>query len=200
MDRIRAFIALNLPLETIREVKSLQDELRQAAEEAEMRVAWVKPPNMHVTLKFFGDIPVESARAAGDCLLEKLRDRQALRLNVSELGAFPDVSEPRVIWLGIKSDGDALSQLAKEIDDLMEGLGFPPEKREFRAHLTLGRVKEGAADLIGGRDQLSIGDCLGSEIVIYQSKPTRQGAEYTAIERIQLRGAAPKNDKESADD
>jgi len=116
MKTIRAFVALNLPLEIIQQAAEVQAELRQAADAAGLRVAWVPAANMHVTLKFLGSIPEEGAQAIADLLRERLAGRPALALDVRGVGAFPERGRPRVLWLGVQSEQDAVAALAADID------------------------------------------------------------------------------------
>jgi len=192
MNRIRSFLAVNLPVPLIEQVRSLQDQLRDRARSSEVKVAWVPPPNMHVTVKFLGDIPQESALVIRDQLQPVLEGRGAIQLDVGGLGVFPSIQKPRVLWVGVQSTGDALGTLAGEIDSRLEQLGFEPESRPFHAHLTLGRVKQGQApDLLEGLEDASFGQCSIHEVVLYKSVLQRAGAEYTAMARIPLAARRP---------
>ena len=188
MIKIRAFIAVNLPLPLIEKVAELQTELRLRARHAGMNVAWVPPPSMHVTLKFLAEIPEENVWAIRDILHERLAGRAALPLRVRGTGAFPTRSHPRVFWVGIASENDALPQLAAEVEAWLTDLGFNKETRPFHPHLTLGRVKQGGGDLLEGLEAMEFGNCTLDQVVLYKSVLQRQGAEYTALARIPLVG------------
>lgn len=189
MSSIRAFLAVNLPIRLVEEVRETQDKLRVAAKEASMKVSWVPPPNMHVTLKFLADIQEEVAWAIRELLLPKLEDRPPIQLSVKGTGVFPSRKRPRVIWVGVQSDG-ALESLAGDLDQWVHELGFVQETRPYHAHLTLGRVKNGAADLIEGLEEVAYGDCTIHEVVLYKSVLQRTGAEYTPLARFPLAGVA----------
>ena len=189
MSEIRAFLAVNLPVQQIDEVSKIQSQLRQRAREAEIKVAWVPPPNMHVTLKFLASIPEETVWAIRDRLGPALQGCSGLQLQVQGLGVFPGPDKPRVLWVGVDCDGDGLAELAREIDSQLEDLGFEREKRDFHAHLTLGRVKHasgGLGDLYQGLESASFGDCSVHEVVLYQSVLQRAGAEYRQLARFPL--------------
>lgn len=186
MNTIRAFLAVNLPIKIIEAVREIQDRLRASAREAKMKVAWVPPPNMHVTLKFLGNIPDESVWAIQDTLLARLEGREVIPATVQGTGAFPDASRPRILWVGVHSENQQLEQLAKDIDAWLSELGFASEKRPFHAHLTLGRVKHGATDLLQGLEETVLGDCTIHEVVLYKSVLLRKGAEYTPLSRLPL--------------
>ena len=191
MKPIRAFIALNLPADAVQKAMEIQTRLRQAAGEAGMRVGWVRPANMHLTLKFLGDIVPESTVAIAAALQQGLAGRPALELSLRGVGAFPDPARPRVLWLGLHTAGEALPALAGDVEAWLDELGFPREKRPYHPHLTLGRVKAGRADLVSALAEEPVCDCTASEVVLYESRLMKQGAEYKAINRISL-GAQAK--------
>jgi len=186
MIRIRAFVALNLPVELIREAAALQARLREAAKTAGMRVGWVPAANMHVTLKFLGEIPEELSLAIGEVLAKNLAGRAALPVTVKGAGTFPEGAPPRVVWIGVHSADDAVCALAADVETWLEDLGLAKESRPFHPHLTVGRVKEGTGDLVGGLENELVGDGLAQEVVLYKSMLQRAGAEYTPLCRVPL--------------
>lgn len=187
-NTIRAFVALNLPIPVIRRVAELQRELRNKAKKANIRVGWVPPPNLHVTLKFLGNIPAENAWAISDRLKQVLAARPSFGMQLQGTGAFPNRAKPRVLWLGLKSAGGELEQLAEDMEQWFEELGFAREQRDFHPHLTLGRVKSvmPSLDLLEGTDRVDLGRCSAAEVVLYESLLNRRGAEYSALARIPL--------------
>ena len=186
MNRIRAFVALTLPIELVERAAELQGELRRAAEGR--RIAWVPPANMHVTLKFLGEVPEESVPAIDGALRPRLGRLGPLSLAVRGVGAFPKAGPPRVLWLGLSADSDALTVLAGEVQDALDGIGFPRDKRAFSPHLTLGRVKEGGdRDLIAPFADRDLGSCKAGEVVLYKSVLQRKGSEYFTLHRYRLR-------------
>lgn len=188
MSTIRAFVALNIPVNTVRRVTDLQSDLKARARKAKIRVGWVPPPNMHVTLKFLGNIPGESAYIISDRFREHLAERPAFNLQLKGLGAFPNRDKPRVLWVGTHCDDDELIKLAADVEDWLSELGFPREQRPYHPHLTLGRVKtpKPSLDLLEGLEEREIGRCLAHEVVLYESEISRRGAEYTALAKIPL--------------
>ncbi len=126
----------------------LPDDLRQrlATEIERLRphaaVAWVAPANLHVTLKFLGQIDEARAPAVADALRSASARHRAFDLALRGLGAFPSPTRPRVLWAGLEDDAGALAALAAAIDACCGELGFPRETRPFAAHVTLGRVRE----------------------------------------------------------
>lgn len=191
MSSIRAFVAVNVPVALVEEVRAVQETLRERARDARMKVVWVPPPNMHVTLKFLGQLPEETVWSVRDLLSQRLAGWAPVALTVRGTGVFPDLDRPRVIWVGVHSDGDGdpLTELAAEVDRALETLGFQPETRPFHAHITLGRVKQGSSqDLLAELEEISFkhSECTVHEVVLYRSVLERKGAEYTPLARFPL--------------
>ncbi len=141
MEKIRAFIAIQLPPE-VRSALNVHSQAL-AAQVPLGSVRWVKPEALHLTLAFLGDTAVS--------LLPQVQaemDRASARLVpfallVSGFGCFPNCRRPRVLWAGISGDVAAARALKAQLDDGLARLGWPTEEREFTPHLTLGRVKDG---------------------------------------------------------
>lgn len=186
MERIRAFVALNLPVPVVEQVSKLQAELSAEAERAGLRVAWVPATHLHVTLRFLGEMPQEVAFALRDRLAAGLAGRRAFAVQVGGVGAFPTPEQPRVLWVGLRDDEGALARLATEVQGWVEELGFAPEARPFHPHLTLGRVKAGEGDVCARWADHVVGPAVPTEVVLYRSELQRRGAEYTAIARFPL--------------
>ncbi|MEZ4644774.1 MAG: RNA 2',3'-cyclic phosphodiesterase [Chloroflexota bacterium] len=138
---IRTFIAVHLPDTVKTELGLVNDVL--AGQVPAHSVRWVQPNLMHLTLRFLGetavaDLPVLTAN------LDKLAAQYApLTLQLDNLGCFPNRSRPRVIWVGLTGETNALLQLQGDVETAVAALGWPREDKPFRAHLTLGRVKDG---------------------------------------------------------
>jgi 2'-5' RNA ligase len=156
METIRAFIAIGLPVEVKQALGQLNEEL--AARVPRGGVRWVKPAQMHLTLYFLGDTPL--ARLPDiQRVLDDVTGRYApFTLYLGRTGCFPNCRRPRVIWVGLEMErleigrletreepfrGDStLVRLKQELDNALRPLGWEPDKRPFRAHLTIGRVKD----------------------------------------------------------
>jgi 2'-5' RNA ligase len=190
VQRIRAFIAVSLPIPIVERVVELQTQLKGRAREAGLKVGWVGPAQLHVTLKFLGEIITESRWAIRDRLDERLAGRPAFDVEVRGLGAFPERARPRVIWVGL-AEAEPLVKLAADVEAWLVELGFAAEARPFHPHLTLGRVKAGAADILAGLEEKSFGLAQVSEVTLYQSVLRPGGAEYTPLARAALSRSAP---------
>jgi RNA 2',3'-cyclic 3'-phosphodiesterase len=186
-DRIRAFLAADLAVATVRRIAEAQAAMRRAAEAGGFRVSWVDPSRMHVTLKFLGDIRAELVPAIGDRLARALEGRRAFEVEAAGVGAFPSPERPRVLWAGLR-DGGAVGEVARATEGAMVDLGLPAEERAFHAHVTLGRVKEAPspADFLADLREASFGKSFIHDVVLYQSTLNPKGPEYRALLRVPL--------------
>jgi 2'-5' RNA ligase len=154
-------------------------------------VRWVRPEGVHVTLRFYGEVPRERADAIIESLDFAVAGIGAISLAFAGFGAFPAQDRPRVLWAGIEAPS-TLEILQDRIETRAEALGFASEGVIFRPHVTIGRVREGerivraeAARLFATplADQF-----LADEVVLYESVPGPGGAVYTPLHQAGLRG------------
>jgi RNA 2',3'-cyclic 3'-phosphodiesterase len=139
-DLIRAFIAVVLPEFLTDFVFEVQHRLKAQG----LRIAWVPPGNVHLTMKFLGDIDPVDIDPIDAAMTESAQRIVPLTLSASGLGVFPDLRRPRVVWLGIGGDMPQLIAFQKDLDANLVAVGsgrFKPEKRSFKGHVTLGRIK-----------------------------------------------------------
>ncbi len=140
MKKIRTFVAINLPNPLVSELQNLIIELRTEGS----GITWVKPENIHITLKFLGEtstdlLPQIEQRIASIC-----REIPPFELSSKQVGVFPRWEMPKVLWVGVDASPESMFQLAKlknALEGELEPLGFAAETRPFKPHLTIGRVK-----------------------------------------------------------
>ena len=193
MEIIRAFIAIDLPDSVKSALIQIQDELKQYERSP---VKWVDPESIHLTLKFLGNIDVEVAPQITESIAIAAENMYTFQLGLGELGVFPGLRAPRVIWVGIAGEIATLSTLQKNIEHYVAPLGFPAEKRSFSQHLTLGRVRENASP----DERRHLGEVVSSikvnlrpfftadSVSLIRSILTRQGAIYNQISSVKLQG------------
>ncbi len=192
MATIRTFLAVNLSVPTIRAVTEAQGVLRQAIGK-QLRVAWVAPANLHLTLKFLGQTEAEVAEAVGDVVARGLLAYKPFEVKAQGAGAFPDEHRPRVLWVGLVDESGALKGLQADVEKWMEALGFARETRPFAPHLTLGRVKEGhgsVAEALAQFRETAFGTSTIRDVTLYESRLRAKGAEYVVLRRAVI-GAPP---------
>ncbi|NQV04022.1 MAG: RNA 2',3'-cyclic phosphodiesterase [Candidatus Omnitrophica bacterium] len=184
---IRAFIAVEIdPLN-----KKRLSELISCLKKSDTLVKWVNENQMHLTLKFLGNIEETKAQEVSRVLESITKDFKAFTISLSKIGAFPNINKPRVIWVAIDEGKDTLKLLADKIESGLEKIGFAKEKREFKAHLTLGRIKSlknisQLTEIIQKTDFQSQGKIKISVLILFQSTLTSKGAIYAPLAEIKL--------------
>jgi 2'-5' RNA ligase len=135
---------------------------------------------LHLTLRFLGDIQVPLAMALEDAC-GRLSACQRFDIAFTGIGAFPDARSPRVVWMGIEDPTGGLAAVHSKLTGILAEKGFPPEKRKFSPHLTIGRVRSGRADMEPILDRFS-GQSFGTEsvtrIIFYRSILDGKGAVH----------------------
>jgi 2'-5' RNA ligase len=178
---VRLFVALEIPSAVRGNLASFVEQLRPLAPQAR----WVRPENLHVTLKFIGETrpeKLDAIRAA----LAAVRSPQDVTIDFLGLGFFPNEKHPRVFWAGIEASAN-LKTLAADIEAATEKLGISPEKRPFSPHLTLARFEpprlpEELRATIRENAAREFGSLAGKEFHLIESKLKPSGAEYTTLE------------------
>ncbi len=138
---MRTFIAIEIP-ETLKlNLDRSVEELRSGLKDGLIR--WVRLESMHLTLKFLGEIEQEQVHTVQKILDQVAERFLSFSLEIAGFGCFPNISRPRVVWIGFKPDGGDLPRLQSEIAGRLEKIGFEREQRGYHPHLTLGRVRKG---------------------------------------------------------
>jgi 2'-5' RNA ligase len=132
---MRAFIAFPLPLEIKEELKNIQDCLRECKLEAK----WVEPINLHLTLKFLGEISSDKVETVKRIIQETAARFTSLTINLIDFGFFPTPNNPRVFFIATDKE-EILKGIADYLEDKLEKVGFKKEGR-FKSHITLARLK-----------------------------------------------------------
>jgi len=191
-QRVRTFIAVDIDAATRKAAQGLIDQLRQAGAD----VKWVEPENLHLTVKFLGDVDADKLAQVCGAVEKAVAELAPFALELRGAGAFPNVRRPQTIWLGAEEGDDRMAELAERIETVLEPFRFRRETRRYRTHLTLGRLRrEGAGVGVGdlGRlvEQLAgyeAGRMPVEELVVYSSELTRAGPVYEAMGRAALGG------------
>ncbi|MGH2585241.1 MAG: RNA 2',3'-cyclic phosphodiesterase [Dehalococcoidia bacterium] len=136
--RLRLFVAVLLPPAWLTALEAVQRDLRAAG----LRLRYVRPDGVHLTLTFLGDVPAGRLAEINDALAEAVPRASAFDLALDGLGTFGPARRPRVVWVGVGGDHAQLSTAHQTIDAALSRRGFPPEVRAFNPHLTLARVPE----------------------------------------------------------
>jgi len=184
----RVFIAIELPgnvrARLAEHIKSLRDSIR------DVRASWSREDNLHLTLKFLGEIPiarVEELSAAASIAATKV---EPFEIVVEGCGSFPPRGQPRVLWIGIDDPSEKLSELHRALEDECAKAGFTHEPRPFQPHLTIARLRQpqGSRQLAARHKEIGFAaeTVRGSELSVIRSELRSEGARHTTISRHAL--------------
>ena len=195
-EQIRAFIAIEMQDAVRASLSSLQGRLRP---HENPYVKWVDPKSIHLTLKFLGNIEQQQVSQIEEAISQASQGVSPFQLQLGGLGAFPSLGRPRVIWVAMTGEIERLVTLQKGIDQTLVPLGFAIESRPFKAHLTLGRLRERASpeerkrigELVIATQSEAATAMKVSEIILMRSRLTPQGAIYSPLVKIELTGGLP---------
>jgi len=192
---MRTFVGIRLADELRGPFTSLCDEL----DRARVRVKWVEPENAHFTVRFLGEIGDEQMPAIAESLGAAVSTVSRFDIELRQVGAFPNVSRPRVLWIGIDPTDGPIADIKLAVDTALADHGFPEEVRAFHPHVTLGRVKDmSAAGLLEEPlrrvAETSFGTMEVRDVVFVQSTLTPHGAVYTDLRALPL-GTRIRNDQ-----
>ncbi len=183
---IRAFFAISLPPEFKEEIARLQGLLKSTGAD----IKWVRPESVHLTLKFLGQTAEDIIDPLTLAAAEKAARVPALSLVLNNTGVFPNSKRPRVAWLGLGGDLDNVLKIQRGIDKAAAGFGFDREKRKFKPHLTLGRIKPGrvGGDFMAELDRLAPKplEFTATEVTLFKSDLKPGGAIYPPLKKIHL--------------
>jgi 2'-5' RNA ligase len=175
---VRLFIAVPLPEAARVEATEVLHRLQTA----DWPVRWVGDRGVHVTLKFFGETTADRVDAIVEMMDYAVRGMRPITMSLHGAGVFPSVAKPRVIHLGLDADGE-LELLQDRLERGGEQLGYPPDGRVFRPHVTLGRVREGHRLPAGWQSELEKvppgSGFLADRVVLFESRLSKNGPAYT---------------------
>jgi RNA 2',3'-cyclic 3'-phosphodiesterase len=189
LGRLRLFTAVELPGE-------VKDGLLPILRECSLKfpaAKWVDPSQLHLTLRFLGDQEEGKLPALLDVLRAEGKKQRPFPIELGGLGTFPGAAKPAVLFVPVLQGAESLEALARDMGEGLRRAGIAFDDRDFRAHVTLGRIKtlkgDGAAagrldgDLSGGRWKMNVG-----QFVLFHSRLSQKGPIYTAVEKFILTG------------
>lgn len=192
MSVIRAFIAIDLSAEIQQALEQVSNQLKGQLKGVPVR--WVPVKNIHLTLKFLGDVSLANLEVLEGILLAEAARCAPFDVSIGRLGAFPSTRRPRVIWVGVQAQAE-LEQLQRALDEATTRLGYSPEERGYSPHLTLGRISRNATHVEVGHigqiiDKSGVGH-LGTmrvqAVCLYRSDLQPNGAVYTRLYSANLK-------------
>lgn len=181
---LRLFIALNLPQDARNALAYTQECLSRL--NPHIRVKWVNPALIHLTLHFLGDVPEERGSRIKTILSEGVKEAGESVLGLGQLGGFPNPERPRVIWVGLTGKVRELVRLHSQLRKLLINAGFEADLRPFNPHLTLGRIK--VPQVFRGLDS-SVESCQFKvdRVDLMKSKLLPAGPQYITLTSVMLK-------------
>ncbi len=197
---IRAFVAIPLPENLLNRLRELQERLQSALRSHALR--WTPPDQIHLTLKFLGNVAAESVSEIQAALARACEHAAPLALRAAGVGCFPGVGKPRVIWVGLEGGLAQLQVLQTEIDTVTQPWCEQNEQRLFHPHLTLGRVKEASPRVLKqirttltGPLADTLGEWKAAHVSLMQSLLSPGGAEHSVLASFPLTGTVEADDQ-----
>ena len=184
---IRTFIALELPPAVISLLRKVQQDLKRL----KIRARWVQPEKIHLTLKFLGDINPDDIDKIGAAMTGAAIEFPPVTLSVRGVGVFPGIKRPRVIWVGLGGGIRSLLALQNRLAEELARVEFPKAKRSFKAHLTLGRIKQSVTpavirQMISEYASLSSDEFTCNQVILFESDLEPSGAVHSKLKQAKL--------------
>jgi 2'-5' RNA ligase len=187
---VRTFIAITPPAT----LHAAMQEVREAFRSQSRSWRWLPPEHVHLTLKFLGEVPADTLPALGEAMEQSVEAQAAFGLAAQNLGCFPSLSRPRILWMGLDDPRGALAEVHTRLEAALAALGYAPEARPFRPHLTLARARNRREQI--DRVQLGallhafqgkrFGEFAVSHLHLYRSDLQKSGAVYTVLHTVPL--------------
>lgn len=194
---LRTFIAIELDEPLRAAIGRVQAKFKRLAPAGSVK--WVAPEGIHLTLKFLGDTPAAHVGAIEAAARAACAGSAPFEIVVEGRGCFPNFRRPRVVWVAVSDQGQALARLQTAVEKHVAPLGWPTEERGFSPHLTLGRISRSAGPAeeaaVGQVVEKSVVEVIGCQQVVavslIQSDLRPTGAVYTPLVRVPLVAAIP---------
>ena len=188
-ENIRTFLGIGLSAS----IKEAYTEMIKPFLDLDVRVSWVKPENLHITLSFLGPTPSGQLPLIGSAMDEVTAGFQPFELLLEGIGTFGPAANPRVLWLGVGGETRELTHIQSQLAGQLEALGFPPEKRTFSPHVTIGRVKgnkglDALTSAILSAKNIVLGRARVQSVQLYESILTPKGSIYKIQHTTTLKG------------
>ncbi|ADG83149.1 2'-5' RNA ligase [Thermincola potens JR] len=187
----RCFLAVPLSGEAKRQLSAVQESIEKVAGPEGFRIKWVERQNLHLTVKFFGDISEQQIGRLKDMIPERLSSVGSFRFKLTKIGGFPNLKNPNVLWTGVCDPGSNLARLHEIIDKIAEEIGLARDAKKYIPHLTLGRLKKQPEKVFHLSPQGTVEGITGltvhvGEVILYESRLTPTGPVYKSLARFPL--------------
>jgi len=181
---LRTFLALEIEDKVKQVIVTIQDKVKSSNS---IKGSWVDKDNLHLTLKFLGDIKLDEVERIIEILNKNFKDEISINCGINKIGVFPDSRFPRILWIGTENDSGKIKELFDKLEDCLSNLGFKKEEREFKTHITISRIKQ-----VFNRDKLDqlINDTNSNftpipskitKLTFFESKLSSKGPTYIPL-------------------
>ena len=186
----RLFIAVDISDEARKAAARYIEQMSKLS--GHVSVKWERPEKLHLTLKFLGSTEEFLIPEVIDLVDRQSKTTKPFTIEIGSTGAFPSARSPRVLWLGVNEVSGAMKDLAKRIEADCAALGFEPENRSFKPHLTLARIREprsaGSLGVEHAANKFGPITFICKEVVIYESHLGRSGSTYEKLHAADFAG------------
>ncbi|QPJ60602.1 MAG: RNA 2',3'-cyclic phosphodiesterase [Candidatus Nitronauta litoralis] len=192
MHAIRTFVAIDIPSPARKVIAAVQRRFLPL----DLKASWVRPENVHLTLKFLGNIDPDRVPEVSSALAKATLSSKPFSLSLGKIGLFPGKGAPRVIWVGLKDAENRLKFLHQKVEMELSRIGFEPEARPFSPHLTVGRIKS-RKNVRALKERVVSGESIEqvtvsvTGIVLYKSELTPEGSRYINLKALPLGDSLP---------
>lgn len=186
-EKLRVFIAIELP-------EKLQMELSdfvQTIKDPQDKITWVPPNNIHITLKFLGDVPIGDIGPIKEAISNVAENYSPFEATIKGTGVFPDQRNPRVIWIGMDTGKEKIKNIYIDLEDKLVSIRIPREERSFTPHITLGRIKyikdmRKFSEVLSNHKEDVFGNFMVDSISLIKSTLTPNGSVYEVLYRTPI--------------
>jgi len=187
VQNLRLFLAIDIPSEIREELTKIQNHFKSLS----LSASWVRPDNIHLTLKFLGNTEPEKIPQIVETMNTCVGSIAPFSLSLTEVGGFPNLNQPRVLWVGLADSQGFLVSAQKNIDQNLSRLGYDADNKPFFPHLTLARIKspkgrQGIKEKIASLNMDETKPFCISSIKLYKSDLTPRGAIYTSLHEFNI--------------
>jgi RNA 2',3'-cyclic 3'-phosphodiesterase len=183
-DTWRVFCAIDLPTDVKEKLATRIEQLKKLTG---VKAGWTRPENIHLTIKFLGNIPVLDVKQLSQAASSAVKSLAPFKLTAERCGVFPTHGPPRVLWIGITDSSEQLAHLSERLDEECAAVGLPKEARPFHPHLTLARIRSTAnarALAVAHREiHFPRMEFAVNELLVIRSELGTDGSKYTTVSR-----------------
>ena len=183
---MRLFVAIELTDDVREALTDVQSALGNTAD----GIRWVRAEQLHLTVKFLGDVPDAEVTRAAEAVARSAARARPFEMDLTECGCFPPHGPVRIVWAGTHDPSGSLLECINALEEEMEGIGFPKESRPFSPHITIGRAKEGRSgqgvrSAVEGVKIKRVGQAV-NELTLMSSVLSPKGPSYSVVSRARL--------------